>query len=145
MPAIKVHHTATDDQSAWDGPAEVAKAGNDEKQLRYMHAWIDPEGDPTAKNSYKFPHHKAGTDTPANIAGVNNALARLSQADIPAADESSVKEHLDAHRKDAGLDVNQSAKKHPSIRCFEGNAKPHEAFWRLRNAAETGGEPEMEL
>jgi ATP-dependent Clp protease protease subunit len=31
------------------------------------------------------------------------------------------------------------------IRCFEGNTKPHEPFWRLRNADETGGEPEMEL
>ncbi len=32
-----------------------------------------------------------------------------------------------------------------SIRCFEGSAKPHEAFWTIRNAAETGGEPEIEL
>ncbi len=31
------------------------------------------------------------------------------------------------------------------IRCFDGNAAPHEPFWRLRNASETGGEPEMEL
>ncbi len=31
------------------------------------------------------------------------------------------------------------------IRCFDGNAKPHEAFWRMRNAAETGGDPEMEF
>ncbi len=32
------------------------------------------------------------------------------------------------------------------IRCFEGNAKPHEPFWRMRNAAETeSGEAEVEL
>jgi ATP-dependent Clp protease protease subunit len=31
------------------------------------------------------------------------------------------------------------------IRCFEGTAQPHEPFWRLRNAAETGGDPEVEL
>ena len=36
-------------------------------------------------------------------------------------------------------------KRHDPIRCWEGNAKPHEAFWRMRNAAETAGEPEMEL
>lgn len=30
------------------------------------------------------------------------------------------------------------------IRCFEGNAKPHEPFWNWRDAVE-GGEPEMEL
>ena len=34
---------------------------------------------------------------------------------------------------------------HKPIRCFEGNAKPHEPFWRARNAADTGGEPEIEL
>lgn len=31
------------------------------------------------------------------------------------------------------------------IRCFDGSAKPHERFWNVRNAAETGGEPEMEM
>lgn len=31
------------------------------------------------------------------------------------------------------------------IRCFDGNARPHEPFWRVRNAAETGAEPEIEL
>ena len=30
------------------------------------------------------------------------------------------------------------------IRCFEGNAKPHEPFWRVVDAVE-GDEPEMEL
>lgn len=30
------------------------------------------------------------------------------------------------------------------IRCFEGNAKPHEPFWTFRDAVE-GGEPELEL
>jgi ATP-dependent Clp protease protease subunit len=39
----------------------------------------------------------------------------------------------------------RETKRHAPIRCFEGNAKPHEAFWRMRNATETGGEPEMEL
>lgn len=31
------------------------------------------------------------------------------------------------------------------IRCFEGNARPHEAFWSFRNAAEPDGEAELEL
>ena len=30
------------------------------------------------------------------------------------------------------------------IRCFEGNTRPHEPFWAIRNAAD-GAEPEMEL
>ncbi len=31
------------------------------------------------------------------------------------------------------------------IRCFDGNAQPHEPFWRVRNSAETGGDPELEF
>src|SRR3990172_9151167 len=32
------------------------------------------------------------------------------------------------------------------IRCFEGSAQPHEAFWRVRDAFETeNGEAEVEL
>ena len=158
MPAISVHHTAVDTESSWDGPAEVAKAPNDEKTLRYMHAWVDGNGDPATKTAYKFPHHKAGTDTAANIHGVNNALARLPQADIPEGDRAGVKTHLVAHRKDAGLEDELSAdelalaegrikSRHEPIRCFEGNAKPHEPFWRMRNAVEgdPASEPEMEL
>lgn len=153
MPAIKIHHTATDNESAWDGPGEVAKASNDEATLRYMHAWVDDAGDPVAKNSYKFPHHAAGDGMPANIAGVNSALARLSQANIPEADRAGVEAHLNAHREDAGLQDTLSTKtvvkNHDPIRCFEGSAKPHEPFWRFLDAGESADgeepEPEMEL
>lgn len=194
MPAIRTHSTAVDTESDWDGPGEVAAAPNEEATLRYMHAWIEAGADPDAKQSYKFPHHKAGTDTAAVIAGVNNALSRLPQADIPEGDRSGVEDHLRMHQEDAGTGeeeestedradrtqlspyppsslgtglpgrerekegTGQSASstslraKHEPIRCFEGNAKPHEAFWNWRNAIENGhpeGEdepqPEMEL
>ena len=149
MPAIPIHHTATDNKSTWDGPAEMVAAPNEEKTLHYMCAWFDPEGDPNAKNSVKFPHHAAGKDTPANINGVDNALSRLSQADIPEGDRAGVEKHLYAHRADAGLGdalpKTAPAKNHAPIRCFEGNTKPHEPVWRFRNAEESGGEPEMEL
>lgn len=151
MPAIRVHHTATDTESDWDGPAEVAAAPNEAATLRYMHAWQDADGDPDTKSTYKFPHHKAGTDTAAVIAGVNNALARLSQADIPEGDRADVEAHLRAHREDAGLEDSAGdrvhARHHEPIRCFEGDARPHEAFWHWRNAIEEEpeSEPEMEL
>ncbi len=156
MPAIKVHHTATDTESEWDGPAEVAAAPNEAATLRYMHAWQDADGDADTKSTYKFPHHKSGTDTAANINGVNNALARLSQADIPEGDRTGVEAHLRAHREDAGLEEEDSAEdrisprivsKREPIRCFEGNAKPHEPFWIWRNAvdSEAESEPELEL
>lgn len=32
-----------------------------------------------------------------------------------------------------------------SIRCFDGTAQPGEPFWRARDAAQTGGEAEIEL
>ena len=35
--------------------------------------------------------------------------------------------------------------KREPIRLFPGNAKPHEAFWKIRDANETGGEPEIEF
>jgi len=152
--AIAVHHTATDTESEWDGPREVAQAPNDAKVLKYMHAWMDAEGDPEAKGTYKFPHHKAGSDTPAVIKGVNNALSRLPNSDIPEADQPGVEAHLRAHRKDAGLEDNagdllsqQIVSKHEPIRCFEGSAEPHEPFWTWHNAIESEpeSEPEMEL
>ena len=35
---------------------------------------------------------------------------------------------------------------HTPIRCFEGNAQPHQPFWRFVNASESeSGQPEMEL
>jgi ATP-dependent Clp protease protease subunit len=41
-------------------------------------------------------------------------------------------------------DAQNMKKEHEPIRCFEGNAKPHEPFWTFRNVADDG-EPEMEL
>ena len=38
--------------------------------------------------------------------------------------------------------------KHEPIRCFEGNARPHEPFWNIRDAVDAAnedGEPEIEL
>jgi ATP-dependent Clp protease protease subunit len=31
------------------------------------------------------------------------------------------------------------------IRCFEGTAQPHQPFWKIRNAADTGGDAEIEI
>lgn len=102
--AIASHSTATDTDSPWNGPQAVAGAPNDAKILRYMHAWVNSEGDPDAKGSYKFPHHAPRKGAAANIAGVNNALARLPQAQIPAGDREGVEAHLRRHRRDAGLE-----------------------------------------
>src|SRR5918992_3506064 len=103
--AIKSHSTATV-KGTWDGPAAVAGAANNAAVLAYMHAWRNPNGDPAAKSTYKFPHHAPQRGAAANISGVNNALARLSSANIPAADRTGVEAHLRRHRRDAGLEQN---------------------------------------
>lgn len=97
--AAKVHHTATTD-ATWDGPGAVAAMPKDEGVLAYCHAWHDPDGDPDAKSSYKFPHHKT-EGGPANLAACRNGLARLSSADIPDGDRDGVEAHLRAHLDDA--------------------------------------------
>lgn len=109
MGAIRPHTTEVDTESEWDGGKAVADAPNDAEVLRYMHAWVDENGDPDAKQSYKFPHHEPRIGAPAVIAAVNNALARLSQADIPEADRAGVERHLRKHREDAGLENNSMA------------------------------------
>ncbi|MFI1728189.1 head maturation protease, ClpP-related [Streptomyces acidicola] len=97
--ASGVHHTATEN-SAWDGPAAVSAMPNDKATLRYCHAWYDPDGDPDAKSSYKFPHHRKNGG-PANLAACRNGLARLDSADIPESERDGVRRHLQAHLDDA--------------------------------------------
>ena len=93
--ALAVHNTDVT-EGEWDGPGAVASMPNDEATLRYCHAWMDPDGDPEAKSSYKFPHHRT-KGGPAVLNGVRNALARLPQANIPEGDKAGVERHLRAH------------------------------------------------
>lgn len=85
--------------AAWRGPAEVARAGNDRAQLRRMHAWVDSDGDPVAKSSYKLPHHRA--DGTLVLRGARAAIGALLGArggvDIPAGDRRGVYNHLARH------------------------------------------------
>lgn len=131
MPALPVHHTAVVDEP-WDGPAAVAAAPDDPEVLRWMHAWRDPEADPRTKAAWKFPHHAPRTGSPANLAAVRNALARLAVADVPAADRDGVERHLRAHLEDAqraegshetrtcgrGLEVRDDAAGAPELRGY---------------------------
>jgi signal peptide peptidase SppA len=83
-----------DEDAEWDAGAEVAKAEGRE-QLRRMHAWVDDDGDPDAKGSYKLPHHRAdGTMVPK---GVFAAAQRLDSTEMPDGDRPGVRVHLDGH------------------------------------------------
>jgi signal peptide peptidase SppA len=101
--AIPYQDTAVVDQS-WDAAANLRRLGDKpgKAKLRAMHAWVDPNGDPEAKSSYKLPHHEVdsnGNVGAANLAGVRNALSRLGQSStqIPAADKGAVERHLNRH------------------------------------------------
>lgn len=99
--AIPSHDTATVDKT-WDAAANLKRLGDNpgRAKLRAMHAWVDSNGDPEKKASYKLPHHEVaadGTVGAANLAGVRNALSRLPQSNIPAADENAVRNHLNRH------------------------------------------------
>jgi hypothetical protein len=86
----------------WDVAHAILEAKTQE-ELTYMHAYLREGSDATKRESYLFPHHEAGTDTPANLHAVNLALVRVSEAKIPDAHKFAVMAHLRAHRVDAGL------------------------------------------
>lgn len=99
--AIPAHSTPTDTSASWDGPKAVADAPNSAEILRYMHAGFRG-GDREAKTNYAIPHHKPRQGAAANISGVNNGLARLSQTNIDG--KPGIERHLRKHRRDAGLE-----------------------------------------
>lgn len=97
--AIPPHETPkADEGEEWDAGAEV-KAAEGEDQLRRMHAWVDSDGDPDAKSSYKLPHHRA--DGTLIWRGTAAAMAALlggrGGVDIPEDDVGAVYRHLARH------------------------------------------------
>src|ERR1700726_435233 len=90
--AIPPHSTGTSDNS-FDAGAMKRRLGNDEKDLKVAHAWVDGEGDPNAKSSYKFIHHMvsdAGAVGAASTRASSNGIGVLNGGrggtDIPDAD-----------------------------------------------------------
>jgi hypothetical protein len=91
----------------WDA-AEVLKNVEGADQLRLIHAWVDEDGDPDAKQSYALPHHDAdGNVIWAGLTGAAAALAgartrpnqdnRWSDEDVPA-----IRRHLARHYEEFG-------------------------------------------
>ncbi len=105
---IRSHSTETSERR-WNGSQAETKLPDDPKALRRAHAWVDPDGDPSNKSSYKFIHHEVGKDGsvgPANVRGAINGIAVLNGgrggADIPAKDRKGIYNHLARHLRDAG-------------------------------------------
>jgi hypothetical protein len=96
--AIPVHHTSVIDKP-WDGNAAMGRASS-AADYRSISAWVDSNGDPSERQSYKFPHHD-NPGGPANINGVNAAMSRLSGPnDVPPGEVAGVRAHLAAHQAD---------------------------------------------
>jgi HK97 family phage prohead protease len=91
-----------DRDAEWNGPAEVARAESSESELRMMHAWVDPDGDPDAKSSYKLPHHTTSGEVVFRgvVAAMGALLGARGGVDIPDADRRGVYDHLAEHYAD---------------------------------------------
>ncbi len=102
--AIPVHETAVASRT-WDQVKTQAALPDDARpsQLRTVYAWVDPDGDPEVKASYRFPHHH-GIDGPANIRACVAGIAQLNGAkgaSLPDEDRRGIYDHLAAHLRDA--------------------------------------------
>lgn len=96
--AIPPHTTErAPEDTAWDGPGEVAQCPEERAALRRMHAWVDDEADPDTKRAYKLPHHLHTGEVVWR--GVAAAMSRLLQGEtqIPASDRRGVYDHLARH------------------------------------------------
>lgn len=104
MPAYPYNKTPVVD-IPWDGPGAEAKLKNPVAQstAAQVYAWHADAKSPEPKADLKFPHHEVssnGTPGSANVGGVRNALARLSDSNIPTGDKSGVQAHLQHHLDD---------------------------------------------
>ena len=108
---IRSHSTETTTK-AWSGPRMEKRLGEaPAKVLRKAYAWVDPDGDPDRKGSYKFIHHEVGQQDEvgaANVKACTSGIGVLNGArggaDVPAAHRKGIYNHLARHLRDAGED-----------------------------------------
>ena len=106
---IRAHGTETS-AASWSGPrAEKTLGEASARLLRKAYAWVDPDGDPDVKGSYKFVHHEVSRDGdvgPANVKACRSGIGILNGgrggADIPDSHRKGVWNHLARHLRDAG-------------------------------------------
>lgn len=101
--AIPFHsYPKADENTAWDGPKEVAAADVDD--LKKMCAWYDTEH-ADVKSAYKLPHHqKDGYKTvwKGVVAAMAALLGSRGGVNIPEPDKKAVYNHLAKHFKEFG-------------------------------------------
>ena len=129
--AISSHLTAWV-EDAWDGSLMRGRIKGGAAVLRAAHAWVDPDGDPELKSSYKYLHHHIGRNGrggAANVRASTTALANLNarRTAIPENDRRGVYNHLARHLREAG-------RKPSELRSAElpDNSKPFPNFHAVR-------------
>ncbi len=80
----------TDEQ--WEDLSDAEK-----RRIAGHYAWAKAMP-PAAFGDLKFPHHRA-SDGKVVKRGVDNAMARIDQSDIPQADKGRVRAHLESHQR----------------------------------------------
>ena len=106
---VRPHSTDTSTKT-WSGSRAQSRLGDaPSKTLRTAYAWVDPEGDPEAKASYKFIHHEIGSGGEvgaANVKACTSGIGVLNGArggaDVPAEHRKGIYAHLAKHVRDAG-------------------------------------------
>jgi len=110
---IPSHSTGTS-EDAWDGPANEANLSNDAGEATYRRAfaWVDSDGDPDVKASYRFIHHFVSSDgtvgaasTRACSTGIGVLNGARGGTTIPSGDRQGVYNHLKRHLTDAGQEA----------------------------------------
>jgi hypothetical protein len=79
--------------------------------LRKAHAWVDEDGEPDAKASYKFIHHEVSAEGEvgaANMTACSSGIGILNGGrggtTIPDSDRAGVHAHMAAHMRDADME-----------------------------------------
>lgn len=132
--AVEPHETATSDE-AWDATVAEAALAETAEALAGAAAWVDAEGDPDTKSSYRFLHHEVkddGTPGPANLAACLDAIAVLNGAaggpSIPPADREGVHRHLAKHLTDAEREA-------PALKSLRGGTYTSQSDYVLSELA----------
>jgi len=102
-PAVKntPYDLSTDWDWDWAKDADIIIEKYGWKGLASACAYVEKDGDklPEKKEAYKLPHHKLINGKLTLVrGGVNAALRRLPQTDLPEKDRELVRKHLEAHK-----------------------------------------------
>ena len=153
--AIPSHLTAWV-EDAWDGSLMRGRIKGGAAVLRAAHAWVDPEGDPELKSSYRYLHHHVGRNGrggAANVRAITTALSNLNahRASIPENDRRGVYNHLARHLREAGRKPSElrsaglpdGSKPYPNFHACR--IREPDEFDRFRTATETIGDKPVEV